>query len=200
MNKVKKIGIEYKSNWQQTTVELMKTLHGYREESYDKSIGSIDYVAVEKDSKHLMRALVGEDGSSSPCYLENVNQLIEAMKEKNVDEALLLANRFTSSARQKIRKKTNMDYLSSRVDYHYGVGDLAYAIQQKTVELCRETCGAPPKNEDNCKGRDGGRYSCPVRRVSDDATFHAEMGWDHVLLEDFQKLLEIQENKGLSEA
>jgi len=197
---VKKIGIEYKSNWQQTTVELMKTLHGYKEESYDESIGGIDYVAVKKDSKRLMRALVGEDGSSSPCFLENVNQLIEAMKEKNVDEGLLLANRFTSSARQKIRKKENMGYLSSSVDYHYGVGDLAYAIQQKTVELCQETCDAPPKNEDNCKGRYGGRYSCLVRRVSDDATFHAEMGWDHVLLEDFQKLLELQENKGLSEA
>lgn len=159
----------------------------------------MDYVAVEEDGKHLMRALVDEDGSSSPCYLDDVNQLMEAMDEGNVDEALLLANRFTSSARRKLKNRENVDYLSPKIDYKYSVWDLTYAIQQKTANLCRINCGAPPENEDDCKGRDGDDYVCPVRRISDDATFHAEMGWNHMLLEDFQKLLEIQENQDLLE-
>lgn len=200
LSKVKKIGVEYNSDWQQTTVELLKTLHGYGEENYNPSIGGVDYVVVDDDGKHLMRALVGEDGLSSPCYLEDVNQLIEAMDERNVDEALVLADRFTSSARRKIEKKENVDYLSPGVEYRYRVGDLAYAIQQKTLELCREICGAPPGSEEECRGREGENYTCPVRRISDDATFHAEMRWDHVLLEDFQRLLELQENEALLEA
>lgn len=192
--------VELKTDWQMHTVELMKTIHGYEDPEYNDEVGSVDFVAKEEDQMKLMRALVDEDGSSGTGYMNKVNKTIEEVQEGEIDEALILADRFTSSARRLMKENKNVDYVSSRFTPSYSVSDLVYAIQQKTMSLCEKKCGGVPESKEDCKGVDEDRYVCQVRRISDDAMFHAQMKWKEVLLEDFNKLVELEYDEELSEA
>jgi len=46
--------------------------------------------------------------------------------------------------------------------------------------------------ESDCKGYVDGHYSCDVRLVSDDASFHLEQGWIGFLEKDLAKLLAME--------
>ncbi len=191
--------IELKTDWQMHTVELMKTIHGYEDPEYNDEVGSVDFITNEEDQKKLMRALVDEDGSSGTGYMNKVNQTIEEVLDSEIDEALILADRFTSSARRLMKENENVDYVSSNFTPSYRVSDLVYAIQKKTMRLCEKKCGKVPESKDDCKGIEEDGYACHVRRISDDATFHAQMKWKEVLLEDFNKLVELEYDEELSE-
>lgn len=65
----------------------------------------------------------------------------------------------------------------------------------KTFELCESICGKAPTTEDECKGYRNGKYSCAVRRISDDSEFHAERGWMALVYDDFSKLTEIKDRQ-----
>lgn len=43
--------VELKSDWQDIQVELLKSLHGYEVEKVNDEIGSVDYVAENKDGE-----------------------------------------------------------------------------------------------------------------------------------------------------
>ena len=192
--------IELKNDWQMHTVELMKTIHGYEDPEYNDEVGSVDFISKEEDQTKLMRALVDEDGSSGTGYIEKVNMTIDDVQDGEIDEALILADRFTSSARRLMKDNEHVDYLSSKLIPKYRVSDLVYAIQQKTMQLCSKMCGGAPESRDECKGVGEEGYAGQVRRISDDATFHAQMKWSEVLLEDFNKLVELEYDQELSEA
>jgi hypothetical protein len=193
------MGIELKTDWQLHTVELMKTIHGYEDPEYNDEIGSVDFMTREEDQTKLMRALVDKEGRSGTGYVDKVNMTIEDIQDSEIDEALILADRFTSSARRLMKENENVDYLSSTFTPKFRVSDLVYAIQRKTMRLCKNKCGGVPESKDDCKGIDEDGYACQVRRISDDATFHAQMKWIEVLLEDFNKLVELEYDEELSE-
>lgn len=192
-------GIDFKSDWQSQTVELMKILHGFKEPVVNEEVGSVDYIALEDDDTKILRALVEDDGAPSPGYVKKVSKTIEDVKETEVDEALILAKRFTPSARRILKRREDIDYLSPKVVCPYSVSELVYAIQQKTIELCRLRCGQAPPTREDCEGVGDEGYTCPVRRISDDADFHAEMQWKEVLYEDFSLLMDLEESPKLLE-
>lgn len=194
------VEMELKPGWQRQTVELMKILHGYGEPVVNEDIGSIDYTAVEEDDTKMLRALVEEDGTSSPGYVKEVSQTIEDVKETGVDEALILADRFTPSARRLLKEEDDVDYLSPRIVCPYSLSELVYAIHKKTVDLCKLRCGDVPESREDCGGFSDGDYTCLVRRISDDADFHAEMSWREVLYHDFSSLMDLEENPELLES
>jgi hypothetical protein len=192
--------IELKTDWQIQTVELMKTIHGYKHPEYNDEVGSVDFMTQEEDQTKLMRALVDEDGRSGTGYMNTVSTTIEDIQDSEVDEALIIGDRFTASARKLMKKNDNVDYLSSKFIRKYRLSDIVYAIQQKTKQLCKQKCGIVPKSKDDCKGVTEEGYVCQIRRISDDSTFHAQMKWIEMLLEDFNKLVELENNQELSGA
>jgi hypothetical protein len=40
------------------------------------------------------------------------------------------------------------------------------------------------------------KFLCDVRRISDDTDFHARMGWLPMLLDDFSRLIDLQNDMG----
>lgn len=56
-------------------------------------------------------------------------------------------------------------------------------------------CGRIPVNEKDCKGYKDGKYICPVRRISDNADFHAERGWLWLLKKDFSRLIKLRKER-----
>lgn len=199
MSKIENV-TEFKSDWQNQTVELMRILHGFDEPVVNEEVGSIDYTALEEDDTKILRALVEDDGTISPGYVEKVRKTIDDVNETEVDEVLILANRFTPSARRILKEEDDVDYLSPNVVCPYSVSELVYAIQQKTMELCKLRCGQVPKSQDDCDGIRDREYICPVRRISDDADFHAEMKWKEVLYDDFSLLMDLEDNPEMLEA
>lgn len=196
----KNMEIELKTDWQIRIVELMKTIHGYKDPEYNDEVGSLDFMTQEEDQTKLMRALVDEDGRSGTGYMKTVSTTIEDVQDSEVDEVLIVADRFSSSARKLMKENDSVDYLSSKFIRKYRLSDLVYAIQRKTMQLCKQKCGSVPKSKDDCKGVTEEGYVCQIRRISDDSTFHAQMKWIEMLLEDFNKLVELANNQELSGA
>ena len=191
--------IEFTSNWQSQNVELMKILHGFEEPVLNEEVGSVDYTSFEDDDTKILRVLVEDDGAPSPGYVKKVSRTVDDVNETEVDEALILANRFTPSARRMLKQRDDVDYLSPKVVCPYSVSELVYAIQQKTMELCKLRCGQVPKSREDCDGIRDREYICPVRRISDDADFHAEMKWREVLYDDFSLLMDLEDNPEMLE-
>ena len=182
---------EYGSELQSYTVEIMKTLHGYENPSYDKELGCIELITEEDDKKKVLRVMIDEDFDSNPIYVKDIDESLESLEEEDVDQFLILGKRITSASRRMMKENDDIDYLTPKTSPHYRISELVYAIQNKTLSLCELKCGMIPRAEGDCDGVEDGNYTCSVRRISDDATFHAEMKWESVLHEDFKKLVEL---------
>jgi hypothetical protein len=187
---------EYGSEWQSYTVEIMKTLHGYKDPTYNKELGCVELETKEDDQKKILRVMVDEDYDSNPIYVKDVDDILDSLKEEDIDRFLLLGKRITSASRRMMKKNQQIDFLTPKTSPHYRISELVYAIQNKTINLCKTKCGKIPREEADCKGIKDGVYSCQIRRISDDSTFHAEMKWDSVLHEDFKKLVELEKHLG----
>ncbi|MFP3950591.1 MAG: hypothetical protein ACLFVP_00380 [Candidatus Bathyarchaeia archaeon] len=187
----KKRDVELKTEWQDTQVELQKALHGYKLEERDKKDGKIDYITEERGKKKLLRVLVDEKLREYKADLETVRDTLEEVEEREIDEAMILAKRFTSSARRLAKDEDSLAYASSSSKPVYSPVEILFAIQKQLQEYCKAKCGKVPTSEDECPGYRDGSFTCLGRRISDDADFHAERQWLQLLVDDFAKLVEL---------
>ena len=168
--------IEYGSDWMRPTIELMKCLGLMGKPSRNKEMSSIDYLMDNKDGKKLIRAIVDKKNQPAPVYVNVIRETIEELEEKKYDEAIILSTRI----------------ITPNMKNNFSLIEVLSALQNKTVDLCKIKCGKAPETKDDCKGKNGRTYDCDIRRISDDATFHAKMKWKTVLLEDFNNLCEVE--------
>jgi hypothetical protein len=183
--------IEFKSDWINPTLEIMQCLGNIGKPIINEEIGSIDYLIEEEDSKRLIRALVDENYIAVPAYIDTIRSTAEELKEEQYDEAVILAKRATNSAFELVAQVENLDIITPNTKHNFSLIEVLSAVQKKTIELCKIKCGKAPETKDDCQGKKGRSYQCDIRRISDDATFHATMKWKEVLLEDFANLCKI---------
>lgn len=184
--------IELKSDWQDTQVELLKSLHGYEAAKVNDDVGSVDYVAEDEDEGiRLLRVIVDPDFNASRADFKITTKTLEALEDGYYDEAIIMAERFTKASKRLVRKEESLEYISPDNE-HYSHIELIEAIQKQTRELCETRCGEFPTRAEDCEGYQDGEYTCPVRRVSDDADFHAERGWLKLLMNDFSRLVALR--------
>jgi hypothetical protein len=184
--------VELRSSWQDLQVELLKSIHGYEMIDFNDEIGSVDFVAeVGGEGRVLLRVVVNDDFGAAPADMKTVEKTLEELEGGSYDEAILMAERFTSASKEALLKEESLGYISPGSE-HYSVTELLEAIEKLTRRLCEAKCGSFPTSAEECKGYVDGRYTCRVRLVSDDADFHAEMGWLHLLMKDFDKLVKLQ--------
>ena len=186
---VLKMEVEFKSDWLVIQIELLKAIHGYEKNGVNDEIGSINYVASgDGDEKKLLRVIIDRKDNISKANTDTIRTTIEFLENEDYDKAVILSEEFTEGAKSLIRKKKNLNYIFPELHPH-SIPDIVYATQIKTGELCKLRCGKVPKTERDCKGYQDGEYTCPVRRISDDADFHAERKWLQLLMNDFSKLV-----------
>ena len=183
---------ELKSGWLVTQIELLKTLHGYEKKGVNNKIGCIDYVASDGDENKLLRVVIDPKLNISKAYTDTIRSTKELLENENYGDAVILAEKVSQGAKKLIREEESLDYISPALVHPYSPSELIYAIQKKTGELCKLRCGKVPKTESDCKGYQDGEYTCPVRRISDNADFHAERGWLELLMNDFSQLVGLQ--------
>lgn len=183
---------ELKSDWQELHVELLKSLHGYEFKELNDETGYVDYVAEgEGDERKLLRVIVGPKLHASKAFARTVEDTLEQLEDDEYDEATLVANSFTSASKRLVGEEDALEMISPRESFH-STTEVFGAIQSLVTSLCETKCGGLPKTEEDCKGLVDGEYRCKVRRVSDDSDFHARMGWLHLLMNDFSRLIELQ--------
>jgi hypothetical protein len=183
---------EVNNDWQKNTVELMKTLHGYENPVYNPEAKYIELETTEDDQTKIMRVMINENAEPRPIYVKTLENTLETIQEKDIDQVLLLGERTTQASREIIKENDEIQCLTPNIKTHYKVSELIYSIQEKTLELCRQKCGKAPKKESDCTGYQNGEYSCQIRRLSDDATFHAEMKWNDILKQDWKAILDLE--------
>ena len=182
--------IEYKSEWMTPTIELMKCLGQLGTPCKNEDIGSIDYVLGKDNERKLVRAIVNEDNQVAPAYVDAIRGTIEELEENRYKEAIIISKRVTNSAHDLVVNAENLSIITPNTKNNFGLIEVLSAIQKKTLELCKIQCGKAPQTKEDCRGKVGRVYQCDIRRISDDATFHATMKWKKVLLEDFNHLCE----------
>ena len=184
--------IEYESDWMSPTVELLKCLGEINKPELNEEMGSIDYVIDDGKTKKLIRAMVDERQNSAPAYVDTIRTTITELDEGKYDEALILSKRITDSAHELVSQYENLDVITPKMKHIFSLVEVLSAIQKKTLDLCVLKCGKAPETKEDCEGKKGRTYTCDIRRISDDATFHATMKWKDVLFEDFYNLCEIE--------
>jgi hypothetical protein len=187
-----KMQIEYNSDWMSPTLELIKCLNGVYSPTKNQDLGSIDYIVEDETGKKLIRAMVNEDFTAAPAYVDTVRATINELDEKKFDEAIILSKRITNSAHEIVTQQDNLNVITPKMKHNFSLVEILSAIQKKTIDLCVIKCGKAPETREDCKGKKGRIYECDIRRLSDDANFHATMKWKDVLLEDFLNLCKIE--------
>ncbi|MFB0514577.1 MAG: hypothetical protein ACETVQ_03270, partial [Candidatus Bathyarchaeia archaeon] len=120
-----------------------------------------------------------------------VREMSEVLKKQNYDKGILIGKRFTEGAKSEMEHE-NIEAVSERIAPHFKVERLYLAIEGCIENLCRARCGRVPVKKSDCKGYVDGNYSCDVRLISDNASFHLEHGWISFLEKDLAKLLAIE--------
>jgi hypothetical protein len=185
--------IEYNSDWISPTIELMKCLEAIDSPTINMDFGSIDYVVDNKNGKKLIRVMIKDNNQAAPVYINTIRGTIEELDEEKYDEAVILTKSITNAAYDIVTQQKNLEVMTPNTKHSFSLIEILSAIEMKTRVLCRVKCGNPPETRDDCSGKNGRQYSCDLRRLSDDATFHATMKWKNVLLNDFYNLCELEQ-------
>ncbi len=185
---------EINTDWLQTQIELLKTLDGYELTSINKEKGYVDYISEKENEKKLLRVLIDDGFKEVKANVKNIEEILRDVKEHEVDKAIIMAKSLSSASRKITKDDKSLRFISSDSKLTYSLIDLMIAVEKKVTELCTLKCGKLPTNNQECDAFNLGKTSCIIRRISDDADFHAEMKWTDMLLKDFSTLADLKNN------
>ena len=173
------IEIQFDSEWQDHTVKIMKTLHGFDNPVLNEEMGSIDYTVDEKEKK-MLRVLM-ESEKQTRC-VQLVKQIIEEKADSNIDEIFIITNRLTKGARDIVTSDDSVSYISPKLLNPFSLSELMFVIETKLKELEEQIVDLVVLEET--------RFQIEV--IKKNAKFHATMKWHDLVQEDLFQLIEIQ--------
>jgi hypothetical protein len=145
----------------------------------------------KSDDRILMRVITEPKAKSGYVGVDTVREMSQTLGKRHYDRGILISKRFTEAARSEM-KHEDIEAVSEGFP-RFKPEQLYLVINDFISELCKAKCGKVPKKESDCKGYSDGNYSCDIRLISDDASFHLEHGWISLLERDFAKLLTLEE-------
>jgi len=105
--------VELRSSWQDIQVELLKSLHGFEVTDVNEELGSVDYVAEAGDEgRRLLRVMVDGQFKAGTAGMKAVERTLEDLEGGAYDEAILMAEGFTSASKVAVMKEENLGYIS----------------------------------------------------------------------------------------
>jgi len=175
--------------------EVISAIRGYENMRTRRKEGRVDFTVSpsESDDKILIRVITEARSRSGYIGVDSVREMNDVLEKRDYDKGILIGARFTEAAKSEM-KRENIEAVSERITPHFKLEGLYSAIAGCLRNLCRAKCGHVPTKESDCKGYVDGRYSCDVRLISDNASFHLEHGWVRFLERDLAKLLAIEKS------
>lgn len=173
--------------------ELVMAVRDYRCEERESQDMGIDFTAsdVNSDEKMLLRVITEPHTKSGIVGVQSVREMAETMDKDKIDEGVAIGKRFSAAAKRVMREK-GIQMVSDKFMPSFKPQKLYLKLQEHTDNLCKSKCGKIPKKESDCRGHSNGNYSCKIRLISDNASFHFERGWIDLLQKDFMQLLELR--------
>lgn len=165
-------------------------VEGYESRGMKKRDNGLDITAVDSESndKVLLRVIASPESRSGSVDAEAVDKMVAAIKNEDYDKGILIGEKFTTAAEKRL-KEEGIQRLSENMIASFGPERLYLTARAFVDDLCKAKCGRIPQKESDCKGYLSGRYSCEVRLVSDNASFHFGRGWTNLLQKDALQLL-----------
>jgi hypothetical protein len=173
--------------------ELISAVRDYEKRRTRRKEGRVDFTVSpsESDDKILIRVITEGKAKSGYVGADTVREMSDILEKRNYDKGILIGKRFTEAAKSEM-KMQNIEPVSERITPHFKLERLYLTIDSRVRNFCKAKCGHVPIKESDCEGYVAGHYSCDVRLVSDDASFHFEHGWIGFLERDLAKLLAIE--------
>lgn len=173
--------------------ELVMAIRDYECKERQRRDEGIDFTAsdAKSDDKILLRVITEPKSKSDVVGIDAVRKMAETMKHKGYDKGVLISKRFTEAAKEEMSQK-GIQVVSEKYMPRFKPQKLYLTIQDCIDDLCKVKCGRVPKKEADCKGYSNGHYSCKIRLISDNASFHFERGWTDFLQKDLMRLLAIR--------
>lgn len=176
----------------ESKAELIMAIQDYECEERQRWDRGVDYIAADakSDDKILLRLITEPKSKSGFIGVDAVRKMSEILKHENYDRGVLIGKKFSEAAREEMRRD-DIQMISERLPPSFTPQKLYLRIQDYIDDLCEVKCGKVPKKQSDCKGYSEGTYSCKIRLISDDASFHFERGWTNLLQNDLKRLLRI---------
>jgi len=173
--------------------EVISAVRDYESGRTRRKERRVDYTVSpsESDDKILIRVITEPESKSGFIGVDTVREMNEVLEKRNYDKGILIGKRFTEAAKSEMERE-HIEAVSERITPHFKVEQLYVAIEGCIENLCKVKCGQVPAKEADCKGYVDRSYSCDVRLISDNASFHLEQGWISFLERDLAKLLAIE--------
>ncbi len=176
--------------------ELISAVRGYKKRRTRRSEGKVDFTVSCSESKEkiLIRVIIEAKSRSGYVYVDTVREMNEILKKRKYDKGILIAKQFTNAAQSEMERE-KIEAVSEVITPHFTLERLYMAVNGCIENLCKAKCGRVPVKESDCEGFVDGQYSCAVRLISDNASFHFEHGWTSFLKKDLLKLLAIKKDE-----
>jgi len=173
--------------------EVISAVRDYENRRTRRKGRMVDFTVSpsKSDDKILIRVITEAKSKSGYVSVDTVREMGDILKKRNYDKGILIGKRFTEAAKSEM-KRENIEPVSEMSTSHFSLERLYLTIDSCVRNLCKAKCGHVPIKESDCEGYVAGHYSCDVRLVSDDASFHFEHGWTGFLERDLAKLLAIE--------
>jgi len=162
------MALKVNSDWLDTEVKLVKTLHGVRFSGYDEENCTADFEPINGEDT-IVKVFVEKDGRVGKADLESVKQIVSDYDGVDYGEIIIMAERYTPSAVDYVNGQDSFTIVTPSTKMNLGVVELLSAIRYEK-----------------------GKLVCPVRCISDNADFHAERGWVRQLRLDFENLVKVE--------
>jgi hypothetical protein len=169
------------------------TVRSYECEERTRCDEGADFTSLDarSDDNVLLRVITGPETKSEAVGVDGVGKMCETMKQEHYDKGVLIRKRFTESAKKEMSRK-DIQMVSVNHTPRFKPDKLYLKIQNCIDDLCRAKCGRVPEKESDCEGKDSdGNYSCKIRLISDNASFHFERGWTSFLKRDLMRLFAV---------
>jgi hypothetical protein len=176
--------------------ELVMAVKDYECEERHRRDEGIDFTASDyrSDAKVLLRVITEPESKSGTVGVDTVRKMAETMKHEDYDKGVLISKRFSESAKEEMSQK-GIQMVSDEFMPSFKPRKLYLKIQDYVDSLCKAKCGRVPEKESDCKGKDSnGHYTCEIRLISDNVSFHFERGWTDFLQNDLMRLLAISKS------
>jgi len=174
----------------ESKAELIMAIQDYECEKRHRWDRGVDFTVsdAKSDEKILLRLIAEPKSKSGFIGIDAVRKMSEILEHENYDRGVLIGKRFSEAAKEEMRRN-DIQMMSERLTPSFTPQKLYLRIQDYIDDLCEVKCGKAPEKQSDCKGYSEGAYSCNVRLISDDASFHFERGWTKLLQNDLKRLL-----------
>jgi hypothetical protein len=170
-------------------------IEDYETKKLKKIDNGLDITALDNETndKVLLRVITKPKSKTGYVGSDTVDKMVAKIENKNFDKGVLIGEKFTKAAEKKLANE-DIQGISETQLLNYPPKRLYFAARDIVDALCKSKCGTLPQKESDCKGHLNDHYSCEVRLINDNISFHFARGWTHLLQKDLVRLLSINKS------